>query len=187
MNASDVDRFWSKVYRDTTESGCWIWTAGRTPQGYGVFHVGREADGSARQVRASRFAWELEHGPIPDGVCVLHTCDNPPCVRHLFLGTKGDNNRDRTRKGRGSRGTHRWNARLTPEIVRALRRRYRTGERSQHQLAREYGIGQTTVWNVLAGRTWRHVTDEQSAAIRGGSGKTPDSNHYGTLQDHLAP
>lgn len=51
---------------------------------------------------AHRVVWESEHGPIPEGLCVLHHCDNPPCIRlsHLFLGTKGDNNRDRTEKRR---------------------------------------------------------------------------------------
>lgn len=52
---------------------------------------------------AHRVAWMITNGPIPDGLCVLHRCDNPPCVNpaHLFLGTVQDNNADRDAKGRG--------------------------------------------------------------------------------------
>ncbi len=64
---------------------------------------------------AHRVAWLIEKGPVPDGLCVLHRCDNPPCVNpeHLFLGTVQDNNADRDAKGRG---------RLPrPEQIRRLR------------------------------------------------------------------
>jgi hypothetical protein len=49
-----------------------------------------------------RFAWELAYGPIPDGLWVLHHCDNPPCVNidHLYLGTVKDNTADMMRRGR---------------------------------------------------------------------------------------
>lgn len=101
------ERFWSKVNRD---GDCWLWTSCRWPVGYGRFWMGR------RFLPAHRIAWELTHGPVSDGLCVLHRCDNPPCVRpdHLFLGTKADNNRDRHNKGRDARGDQS-GARLHPE------------------------------------------------------------------------
>lgn len=88
------DRFWAKVRKS---DGCWPWIKSRQPYGYGRFNY------QGKQVQAHRVAWILTNGPIPDDLCVLHSCDNPPCCNpdHLFLGTKGDNNRDCIRKGRG--------------------------------------------------------------------------------------
>jgi hypothetical protein len=84
------------------ESGCWEWTGYCDPRGRGILGVDR------RPMLASRYVWELEYGPIPEGMLVCHHCDNPPCVRtgHLFLGTYADNNRDRDRKHRNRRYTH---------------------------------------------------------------------------------
>lgn len=92
-------RFWRKVQKG---DGCWLWTGHVDAKGYGRFQV------APRQpVTASRFAYELTHGPIPQGegyhgLCVMHVCDNPQCVRpdHLRLGTQKDNIRDAARKGR---------------------------------------------------------------------------------------
>lgn len=76
--------------------GCWVWsgTINRTT-GYGSLTVERKSR------YAHRLAWELDHGPIPAGLCVLHRCDNRRCVRpdHLFLGTFADNTRDMMAKG----------------------------------------------------------------------------------------
>ena len=85
-------RFWNRVVKGPA---CWTWT-GSTDGRYGeVWFRGRKQ-------KAHRIAWELEAGPIPDGLDVCHTCDNPSCVRpgHLFLGTARDNARDAQRKGR---------------------------------------------------------------------------------------
>jgi len=85
-------RFWAKV----DQSGeCWTWTASQTG-GYGLIGTPKGND------RAHRVSWVMANGPIPDGLHVLHTCDNPLCVRpdHLFLGTNEDNIMDRIKKGR---------------------------------------------------------------------------------------
>ena len=85
-------------------NGCVEWTGHVDRKGYGRVSI------EGRQVFAHRVAWELAHGPIPDGLCVLHHCDNPPCCNpaHLFLGTIRDNNLDMSAKGRNhnQRKTH---------------------------------------------------------------------------------
>ena len=93
-----IENWWSKV---DAGDNCWFWTAGRDRDGYGRFAVGLGGKAQAH-VRAHRFAYETFNGPIPDGLVVMHTCDNPPCVnpRHLELGTSQDNNDDKVQKGR---------------------------------------------------------------------------------------
>jgi len=96
----------------TTDTGCLEWTGATNDGGYGRIKVNGE------NALTHQLAWELTNGPIPEGLCVLHHCDNPPCCQteptedypdgHLFLGTRVDNNADRDTKGRhaGMKITH---------------------------------------------------------------------------------
>lgn len=96
------DRFWAKVDMRGPDE-CWLWTASRFTDryGYGKFNAGTRQD-ETNVVYAHRFAYALMHGPIPDGMQVLHSCDAPPCVnpQHLRLGTPRENTDDKMRRGR---------------------------------------------------------------------------------------
>lgn len=94
-----ADRFWNFV-PDQPGVDCWEWHGGKMPSGYGTISV-RNA-GERRTVSAHRLLFFLCRGRIPNDLWVLHACDNPSCVNpsHLFLGTRTDNMRDASSKGR---------------------------------------------------------------------------------------
>ena len=146
------ERFWSKVDRSGDPNSCWPWIAGCDGKGYGAF---KEA---GRQEIASRFAYKLVVGPVPAGLWVLHSCDNPPCVNpaHLFLGTGATNSADRNEKGRQAWGERSGHARLTLEDVRNIRALVASGA-SLASLGRRYRVTTSTAHKAAHGSTWRYA------------------------------
>lgn len=152
---NSIDRFWSKVNKDT-ESGCWEWAfACKDKSGYGQTWW----NGSLK--RAHRVSWELHNGPISRGLWVLHRCDNPSCVNpdHLFLGTHQDNMDDKNNKGRqvrlsGDRGGFN---KLTIEQVLEIRDRYSNGDVSHRELGQEYGVANSQISKIIRGVAWGNV------------------------------
>lgn len=200
-----VELFWVKVNKDGPVpehmphlGPCWIWTAGRSKSGYGVFEWG------GKSASAHRVSWYLAFGSPKDGLLVLHSCDNKGCIRpsHLFLGTHADNSRDMAVKARAAtgdrhgsrthpervargerhksrtkpesvsrgdrsgsrlhpetrpRGEKVYCAKLTPEGVLSVRKRFAKGE-SQSAIARSLGMAQASVWAIVRFKTWAHIT-----------------------------
>jgi hypothetical protein len=174
-------RFWSRV----DKSGeCWLWTRARGgyKEKYGVFSP------FGKQGYAHRFSYTVTYGEIPEGLCVCHRCNNGLCVNpsHLYLGTAAENSRDAKRDGLflsgvnspafkryagrvhevepptrlSISGTNNIRARLNEDQVREIRRLVDGGHATRTDVARQFGIGRSTVRLVVDRITWRHVSDE---------------------------
>jgi hypothetical protein len=140
---------------------CREWQRSRNDDGYGRLTFEGKRD------KAHRVAYVLAKGPVPDGLCVCHTCDNPPCCNpaHLFLGTKNENNLDKQAKGRARggganpnpvRGSSHGQAKLTDHEVMAIRAAWAKGEQ-QTTLARQHGVSLSTVHLIVHRKHWRHL------------------------------
>ncbi len=152
------------------ETGCWEQSGTDNGKGYGFVDLKHWPEWPERCVQLHRLVYRLCVGPIPDGLCVLHRCDNPPCCRpdHLFLGTDLDNTADKVAKGRQASGESvRVNhehlkgevvktSRATAESVMEIRRREAAGE-SQVDLASEFGLSDTQVSSIVRGKSWAHL------------------------------
>ena len=129
------------------QTGCWIWTGRITGKGYGDYNG----------ARAHRISYEEFNGPIPAGMVVMHTCDNPPCVNpsHLIAGTQLDNMRDMRAKGRDNYllGQEHSRAKLTEDDVRAIR----ADKRPRKQIGEQYGISSKTVEKIIYRERWKHI------------------------------
>lgn len=149
--SSRARRFWAKVQKG---DGCWEWT-GHRRNGYGILATGPQ--GGQRREIASRVSWELTFGTIPDGLRVLHHCDNPPCVRpeHLHLGTPADNSAEMRARGRSCRGD-----RLRAIMIKKAARGERHGSRTHPEaIARGSRSGTAKLDEALAQR----IRDQYSA------------------------
>lgn len=139
------------VDRSGGVDACWPWTGTMGPLGYGQW--GR------RRVLAHRAMWEYTNSQaLPSSVFVLHSCNNRACCnpKHLRPGTHQDNMADRQKSQRQARGTMLPFAKLTPDVVRNIRRLFHEGH-SQADIGRIFGVSKTTVQHVVNERTWRHV------------------------------
>lgn len=157
---TNVRKFWKNVNivpdpPDLAEDDigpCWEWKPGkaRDRDGYGLFRH--------RNVtyRAHRVAFAIEHGYMPDGVVMLHACDNPPCCRpsHLADNTHLANMEDMKKKGRQAKGDRVVTAKLNWTIVRQLRDDAATGDYSMPALAAKYNVHLTTAIRIVKGETW---------------------------------
>lgn len=140
-----------KALADHNSDECLLWPFGLWQDGYGKVRVT-----NGPLVRVHRQAFEIMHGrpPVP---CALHTCDTPTCFnhRHLFEGTKGQNNSDRAAKGRSNIGEDRPQAKLTEGDVRKIRGEYMLG--NGPAVARKYGVDTALIMRIVHRQAWKHV------------------------------
>lgn len=142
------ERFWEKVVKIPFHE-CWEWIGSRARGGYGS-----SSDEGGAISLAHRVAWRLTHGPIPEGLCVLHRCDNRSCVNpaHLWLGTQVDNIADMVRKGRS-----RSRRKLSDAEVREIRILTKTNL-SDGAVGRQYGVSSHTVRRIRLSIMYRTVS-----------------------------
>lgn len=140
---------------------CWEWIAGVDGKGYGVIKV------NGKGARAHRVAYELYIGPIPEGLELMHQCDNPRCVNpgHLRPGTHAQNMAEMAaRKRRKSTAGEKCSAaKLTNEQVRSIF----VDPRPQKEIAGDYGVTQVCIAQIKVRRSWKTITAD--LAVRGGT------------------
>lgn len=137
---------------------CWLWTAGKGADGYGIVRVNGRSRGAHRE------SHEAENGAgSAAGFVVRHRCDTPACVNpaHLEIGTHADNIRDRNERGRQAKGSVNGAAKLTESDVRIIRAEYVAGSRSHgpSALGRRFGVHRTQIVRIFSRETWAHVSD----------------------------
>jgi hypothetical protein len=146
------DSFWSRFHSriQKTES-CWLWNGNKDRHGYGLIVISGH---HGRQVRAHRASWVFSNGSIPEGLFILHRCDNPPCVNpdHLFLGTQADNVKDMCSKGRYVHvkfpGNH-FGQKVTNDQAAKIQTLYESGKYLQYELALMFGFARSTIWRII--------------------------------------
>ena len=147
--------FWDDVDIGPPDE-CWLFKRpGRT---VGIGYRSTKYDGKGWLFH--RLSWHFTNGPIPDGMCVLHHCDNPPCgnPNHLFLGTQVDNMADMRSKGREHSQTGEGNSRakLTEDVVLEIRRLYANGSKPR-ELMKQFNLPKSNTNNIIFRRTWKHL------------------------------
>lgn len=165
LTTSDIHRFFNKINIGLPDE-CWEWTACRGTDPYGNIRYGFFGFRGKNQL-AHRIAWVIANGDIPEGMQVLHKCDNPGCCNpaHLFLGTPADNMQDKCNKGRQSHcgtkspchGTKSPHAKLTEETIREIRLRYQAGGIRHKDLAAEYGVAKSLIARIIRRESWAWV------------------------------
>lgn len=153
------ERFWENVIKGDDQKKCWAWSGVIDQHGYGKISKGRFGEGA---VRAHRLSWEINKGPIPKGLVVIHICDNPNCVNpdHLKIGTQKANMLDCKEKGRlgrrGNFGSENSSAKLDERSVQLIRVALAHGVKYP-PLAEASGVHTTTIGLIARNMIWKNV------------------------------
>lgn len=154
MRKNTIEDFWKLVDKTTTPNGCWEWLGQCQPKmPYGRYTL------SGKFWTAHRLSYTLVKGSIPQGLIVLHSCDNPKCCRpeHLSLGTKADNAKDRDTKQRQARGITNGSTKLTEQDVLDIRNMPYGNRGDNKRIRLKYNLDKTTVQKIVNRITWKHI------------------------------
>jgi hypothetical protein len=142
------NRFWNNTV--SNENGCWEWQgATHKKTGYGIITL----DGEARTTHT--VSYEQANGAIPDGLFVLHRCNNRVCINpeHLYIGTHDDNMRDMANAG-STKGAKNPNAVLNDSNVKEIRKLINSKMITYADIAKRYSVKRQTIKDIALGRTW---------------------------------
>ena len=142
-----------------SEKGCWEWQKSKDKRGYGLF---KHRFSGGVWMYTHRAMFEAHNGTIPEGMILMHSCDNPCCCNpeHLTVGTQKENIQDMLEKGRQ-------NSKLTRDQVYTLKTEIKfmgnqgatkdIWELWYHAKAEELGVSPGTIALIHKGKTWQHV------------------------------
>lgn len=130
-----------------SKTQCHEWLGSTTKKGYGMIWV----DNGMKLVHRVRY--EMTYGPIDQGNVIRHKCDNPKCSNpeHLIIGTHAENMKDMVVRNRQATGIKNGRAKITPEIVKQII----NSNKSQTEIAKEFGISQSQVGRIKRGVHWK--------------------------------
>jgi len=158
LTIADKVRFMDKVSVPFKKNECWEWNAFKNKKGYGQIMY-RDLG----NVAAHRFSYLLFVGDFEQKKIICHKCDNPSCVNpnHLFVGTHGDNMRDKIKKGRAKNpplnlGVKHHLSKVNPDIVKEIRYLFSQGA-TQTSLATKFSLHISSMHNICRNKTWKNV------------------------------
>ena len=144
------------------EGGCREWQGAKKEFGYGYMMTGSRTDNSRKTKSTHRLSYESFIGKIPEGLWVLHDCDNPSCINpdHLYLGDRKQNVKDMMLRGRlnHSFGENSPNAKLTNSDVINMRIDRKENKTPYRELAVRYGLkSHKSAIEICSGKLWSHL------------------------------
>lgn len=142
-----------RVSRPIDVNECWEWIGGKTPNGYGMFSIGKKS------IHSHRFSYIHWKGEIPDKLWILHKCGIKKCVNpaHLEVGTPLKNNGDdKRRDGTLLEGSRNPASKYTEEDIRNIRNRYANGE-TQTAISISTGIRQGHISDICLRKIWKNI------------------------------
>jgi hypothetical protein len=153
--------FWRKVDIKDNINECWNWIGSINTYGYGNFRYCDKIE------KSHRIAYTLSRGNIPNGLDVLHICNNPTCnnPKHLEIGDHYKNMQYKVKCRRHSGG----NYKLTEDQVREIHilynkelRQYSNIKQWQitEPIAKKFGTTANYVNDIISGRCWKHIFQE---------------------------